>query len=221
MLFTIYTKDFGKVEVLGKAIRKVSSKLRSGAELFYFSEVEFIQGKTHKTLTDAILIEKFANIRKDLRKLSVAFKISEVLNSLVRGQEPDEKIWKLLVSVTLKLNSVKNIEEVKHKIYYYFFWNLISLMGYEPDFYKCYVCGKRISQKSIYFNAREGGLVCENCQKSKKALREIDPDTIKVLRLALKKDWKTLAKVKLSEDNLKSITSTSDYYLKRMLEHIE
>ena len=54
-LFTIYTKDFGKLEILGKAIRKISSKLRSGAETFYLSEIEFIQGKTYKTLTDAIL----------------------------------------------------------------------------------------------------------------------------------------------------------------------
>ena len=38
-LFTIYTKDFGKLEILGKAIRKISSKLRSGAELFYLFHI--------------------------------------------------------------------------------------------------------------------------------------------------------------------------------------
>jgi DNA repair protein RecO (recombination protein O) len=189
LLFTIYTKDFGKVEVLGKAIRKVSSKLKSGAELFYFSEIEFIQGKTHKTLTDAILIEKFSNIRKDLRKLSVAFKVSEVLDGLVQGQEQDEKIWKLLVSVMLKLNSVKNIEEVKHKIYYYFFWNLISLMGYGPDLREKAFCG--------------------------------DQDAVKILRIILRRDWRTLERVKLREENIKSMTSISDHYLKRMLEHIK
>jgi len=47
LLFTIYTKDFGKLEILGRAIRKISSKLRSGAEIFYLSEVEFIQGKIY------------------------------------------------------------------------------------------------------------------------------------------------------------------------------
>ena len=66
-LLTIYTKDFGKLEILAKAIRKISSKLKSGAEIFYLSEIEFIQGKTRKTLTDAILIEKFENLRKDLK----------------------------------------------------------------------------------------------------------------------------------------------------------
>ncbi len=41
-VFSIYTQDFGKLKVLGKAIRKIKSKLRSGAELFYLSETEFI-----------------------------------------------------------------------------------------------------------------------------------------------------------------------------------
>ncbi len=35
-LFTIYTKDFGKLELLAKGERKIKSKLRGGLELFYF-----------------------------------------------------------------------------------------------------------------------------------------------------------------------------------------
>ena len=62
-VFSIYTKDFGKLKILGKAIRKIKSKLRSGADLFYLSELEFIQGKAYKTLTDAIALNKFKNIR--------------------------------------------------------------------------------------------------------------------------------------------------------------
>ena len=52
-LFTIYTEDYGKIDVLGRGIRKITSKLRSGIDLFCFSEIEFVQGKAYKTLTDA------------------------------------------------------------------------------------------------------------------------------------------------------------------------
>ncbi|NQU82868.1 MAG: recombination protein O N-terminal domain-containing protein, partial [Parcubacteria group bacterium] len=58
-IFTLFTSDFGRIRVLGRAIRKITSKLRSGAGLFYYSEIEFIQGKQYKTLTDAVLIDKF------------------------------------------------------------------------------------------------------------------------------------------------------------------
>jgi len=58
-IFTVYTRDFGKLDLLAKAERKIKSKLRGGLELFYLSDIEFIQGKTHKTLTDTILVENF------------------------------------------------------------------------------------------------------------------------------------------------------------------
>ena len=104
-LFTLYTEDFGKLTVLGRAIRKISSKLRSGIEIFYLSEIEFIQGKAYKILTDAILIEKFNNIRKDLRKLTIATKIAEVLDNLIQDREPDERTWSLSLRVFKELNN--------------------------------------------------------------------------------------------------------------------
>ncbi|MCX6760396.1 MAG: DNA repair protein RecO, partial [Candidatus Nealsonbacteria bacterium] len=71
-LFSFFSRDFGKVEILGRAVRKIKSKLRAGVDLIYFSELEFIQGKAYKTLTDSSVIEKFKNIRSDLNKLEIA-----------------------------------------------------------------------------------------------------------------------------------------------------
>jgi len=104
-LLTIYTRDFGRLEILGKAIRKISSKLRSGVEIFYLSEIEFIQGKTSKTLTDAIALEKFENLKKSFKKLRIAYKITEVFNELVKGQEKDENLWNLLLETFQRLNT--------------------------------------------------------------------------------------------------------------------
>ena len=95
-IFTIYTKDFGKLNLLAKAERKIKSKLRAGLEDFYLSEIEFIQGKTQKTLTDTILIKNFKNLRGDLEKLRVAYQISDLVNNLIKGEETDPKIWQLL-----------------------------------------------------------------------------------------------------------------------------
>ena len=132
-LFTIFTKDFGKLEVLGKAIRKISSKLRSGAEIFYLSEIEFIQAKAHKTLTDAIAIDKFGNVRNDLKKLKISHQIAEIFDGLVKGQEKDENLWNLLNETFQKLNSLSFVPCRLSLIFYYFFWNLISILGYEPQ----------------------------------------------------------------------------------------
>jgi len=189
-IFTIYTKDFGKLEILGKAIRKIRSKLRGGVELFYLSEIEFIQGKTHKTLTDAILIKSFPNIRKDLERLSIACRVAEALDNLVGGEEKDEQIWQLLSESFEKLSTINNGRS--SVIYDYFFWNLVSVLGYQPELKNFSICGKKISV-----------------------------DVFKILRIIFKKDLKTLLKLKIEPFHQKSLKNISQKYFDYVCAGIE
>jgi DNA repair protein RecO (recombination protein O) len=219
-LFTIFTKDYGKLEILGKAIRKIKSKLRSGAELFYLSEIEFIQGKTYKTLTDAILIEKFKKLRENLEKLEISYKIADALDSLTGKEEKDDKIWHLLKGTFQRLNNCKlKIENWELKIMYYFFlWNLFSLLGFQPELYSCPVCGKKLLPETFWFLPSEGGVVCWRCFKKyreaqKKEAREISVDTVKILRIFLEKDWDFVKKIKLEKETIKNLEEISQLYL--------
>ena len=212
-IFTIFTKDFGKLEILGKGIRKISSKLRSGMEIFYLSDIEFIQGKTHKTLTDAILIERFNNLRNSLKRLAIAYKISEVFDSLVVGQEPDKRLWKLLIEVFGKLNSLE-IENSKLEIlYYYFLWNFLSILGFKPQLNFCSICQKKLIPQGLYFSFKEGGVVCQNCSKKIKEEKKISPEAVKILRLILEKDFDFLKRLKIKEEQQKEIREISENYL--------
>jgi DNA repair protein RecO (recombination protein O) len=183
-LFTIYTKDFGKIEVLGKAIRKIKSKLRGGAQLFYLSEIEFIQGKTYKTLTSAILINNFFNLRYNLEKIEIAELIFNLLDNLIKGEEADQKIWELLNGVLILLNDGQKIKPEKNLLfYYYFFWNFIFLLGYQPELKK-FSIGKE----------------------------KINIDIFKILRIILKKDIKTLLKLKFEPFHQKALKDISQKY---------
>lgn len=208
-LFTVYSKDFGKLEILGKAIRKIKSKLRAGAELFYFSEMEFIQGKTYKTLTDAILIDKFSNLRNDLGKLAIAYKISEIFNTLIKGQEKDENLWSLLLEIFDRLNKLE-IRNLKLEIfYYYFFWNLLSILGYQPELYNCAVCQKRLTAERLFFNLKEGGVICNHCKKNVKSIIEISPEVVKILRILIQKDWQTCKRLRIEKSSLDELKKVS------------
>ncbi len=214
-LFTIYTKDFGRLEILGKGIRKISSKLKSGMDIFYLSEIEFIQGKTYKTLTDVILIDKFKNLRNDLKKMAIAYKISEVFDNLIKGQEADEKIWQFLNETFQKLDKleIENWTPPTHHpleiVYYYFFWNLLSILGYQPQLYNCAICQKKLKPEKLYFNQKEGGIICQNCFKKLKLGKEINPEIIKILRIILGRNWTIFSKLKIEKTYLESLNSIS------------
>jgi len=207
-LFAVYTKDYGKVDILGRAIRKITSKLRSGVELFYFSEVEFIQGKAYKTLTDAILINKFENIRSDLEKTKIACQMVDLVDGLVRGQESDERIWSLLNESFGRLSLSTNL------IYHYFFWNFLSILGYQIDLHNCVYCEKQLIPLKLYFNAQEGGIFCAQCFDKSNDRMDVSPETVKIIRLLIERDWKVLERLKIDEIHREELQKIADYYLK-------
>lgn len=206
-VFSIYTQDFGKLKILGKAIRKIKSKLRAGAELFYLSEIEFIQGKTYKTLTDAIVIDKFKNTRSDLERSKIVYQIAETADNLISGQEKDEKIFNLLNEVFSILNNCK-----LKIVYYYFLWNLLSILGYQIDLYNCAVCQKKLVPQKLCFNSEEG-IICSECSGNLKDKSEISIDIIKILRLFLGKNWNILSRLKIQDLHKKELENISENYL--------
>ena len=212
-LFTVFTKDFGKLEILGKAIRKIKSKLRGGTDIFYFTDLEFIQGKTYKTLTEALLIEKFPGIRKKLVKLRIAHKITEVLDNLLRGEEKDPRVWNLLINTFKELNQESKSLSQSLLLYYYFLWNFLSLSGYGPELYNCIFCQKKLTPSPLYFNYREGGIMCDACLRKTKKGQKISSDLIKLLRFFLGKDWPTVSRLKINESHLKHLKIISEDYL--------
>ncbi len=219
-LFSIYTKDFGRLEILGKAIRKISSKLRAGIDLFYLSEIEFIQGKAHKTLTDAILIEKFKNLSRDLEKSTIALEISEVLDALIHGQEPDERIWNLLVETFRDLDKLDTKKRNPKIIYHYFFWNFLSLLGYAPELYKCVLCQGELEPQKLYFSPQHGGVVCEKCFLKENSAKEVSSDVIKILRVVLKKEKNYIYRLKLKEKHFQELDKLSKYYFEFISEQV-
>ena len=211
-VFSIFTYDFGKLEIIARAIRKITSKLRGGIEIFSLSEIEFIQGKNRKTLTDTIAIERFSNIIQDPGRLEISYRISDILDNFIRGQEKDEFVFDLLKETLNKLNNPKlqilNIQLV----YYYFLWNFLSAIGYRPEIQKCTACGVKLSPHVLYFSNKDGGLLCKNCSDSDIEAKKVNSDIVKILRLIFKKDWQILSKLKVDSFSQNLFKEISDNY---------
>jgi DNA repair protein RecO (recombination protein O) len=197
-IFSVFTKDFGKINLYAKAIRKINSKLKSGVEVFYHSEIEFIQGKNRKTLTDASVIKTHSFLQSRKENIEIMGMIFELLDNFVKGQEKDEKTFELIMQT---LGGLKE-GEIKEKIlaYYYFLWNFLSLQGYHFEVENCVSCKKDLEPECVYLSCNNGGTVCASCApKYGKTCRRTDKDAVKILRLILNKDWQTVSKLKINE----------------------
>lgn len=204
-LFSICTKDYGKIEVLGRGIRKIKSKLRAGADIFYLANIEFIQGKAYKTLTDAVLIEKFSGIRENTLKLKISNKIADAVASLLLNQEKDSKVWLLLLETFNNLNAA-DIKTINPRLlYYYFLGKLLTFLGYQPELRNCAACHKKLLPGPLFFSVKEGGIICNQCFQRKKEGEEILLETIKILRFIIEKDWPTVSRLKFDIKYLKNL----------------
>ena len=151
----------------------------------------------------------------------MAYVIGGIVNRLVQGQEQERKIWDLLKEVFGELNKNSSRIQTWSLIYYYFLWNLLSFLGYELELQRCVLCQRKLRPEDVFFSSRDGGAVCGGCRKSVKEPEKISSNVIKVLRIFLKRDLKTLGRLIIGEKEMKEISSFSKRYLSEVLEKIE
>lgn len=103
-LLTVYTKDFGKLLLKGKSVRKNQAKLKGHLELFLNSYLMVAPAKGFDIITGAETINSFSYLHKNLPFLAAAYYISELIDKLISGPENDSQIWELVLSCFGKLN---------------------------------------------------------------------------------------------------------------------
>ncbi len=219
-VFTVFTKDYGRVEIFAKAIRRIASKLRGGIEMGSLSELEFVQGKYRKTLTDATVMEKFSQAGIYPEKRKVTNKINSLLDGFIKGQESDEKLFNLVVDFFNQFNSLLLPSNNYMLLYYYFFWNFIAVLGYGPDLSCCSRCHANLQPSHLYFSNKEGGIICGECMSQDSSAKKISADMVKVLRLFLQQDWQVITKLKMENALHQLLQIISDEYQYYLLESV-
>lgn len=103
-ILILYTKDFGLLKILAKGIRKPKSRKRGHLEIF--SRIKFSASRTNsfEIMTEAQVIDSYDDVRKDLKKVTVAYFLCE---SLIRLTQEGEK------NSTVYSNSVDFMEKLK------------------------------------------------------------------------------------------------------------
>ncbi len=125
-LITIYTKEFGKLVIKGKSIRKNQSKLKGHLELFLLTHLMIAPGKKFDIITGAETIESFPRLHQDLPSLYTAIYFSEILDKLIAGPERDENLWQLISNSFQDLDSGNDIKETIKN----FENSLLQVLGY-------------------------------------------------------------------------------------------
>jgi DNA repair protein RecO (recombination protein O) len=206
-IVTLYTKDYGKIKVMAKGIRKPKSRLAGTQETLSHIQIVFYKKLTTEIylLSQAEIIKPFQKITKDLSRYAFASGILELLDKLITGEESNPELFELTLNTLSFMESCppKSLE----KSFLFFVLRLADILGYKPKFDRCIVCNKIISDKFILFSPEKGGIVCQRCAREDQAYLRLSKDSIKS---ALKLQTIGLDKLdsyNISKEELREITN--------------
>jgi DNA repair protein RecO (recombination protein O) len=122
-ILTVFTKKHGKIKMLAKGVRRITSKRGPNIEVFNEVSVFIHHGKTFDILTEVELQNSFSKIRKNLDLVGLAFHVCELVDNLCPENEPHPQVYENLREVLSELDSglVNKFER-----------NLLIELGYLP-----------------------------------------------------------------------------------------
>lgn len=128
-LLTVYTKDFGKLMLKAKSVRKPRAKLSGHLEPFLYTYFLIAPSRRLDIIANAEIIEGFPVLRGRLTSLAAASYFSELADKLIAGTEPDRRMWDLLLFSLRRLDANEDIKSTVR----FFEQKLLELLGYGFD----------------------------------------------------------------------------------------
>ena len=95
-LYAIYTRDYGKIRVLARGIRKEEAKLRGHLEPYSLSAIRFVIGRGGEKLIAASLVSYWNNLRSREATLRLAAAVVRAVDEQCFAGERDDNLWELL-----------------------------------------------------------------------------------------------------------------------------
>ncbi|MDP1721649.1 MAG: DNA repair protein RecO [Candidatus Gottesmanbacteria bacterium] len=125
---TIFSKEYGKMKVIAKGIRRIGSRRSPHVEVFSHSILMLHRGKTWDLVTEATPLDAFSFLRIHLPRVTSAYYLCELVDVLLPDRQEHRDVYTLLLSALQTLNGTTEIDPVVANEQYAL--ELLRLLGY-------------------------------------------------------------------------------------------
>jgi DNA repair protein RecO (recombination protein O) len=106
-IVTLFTLEHGKVTVIAKGVRKLTSHRSGSLELFNHIRATIIQGRGQlDTLAEVDLLNSFSSWRHQLGRISVAYELAELVDKLTADRQILPSVYLLLTQSLEDISSL-------------------------------------------------------------------------------------------------------------------
>ncbi len=175
---TLYTRDYGKIKVVAKGIRRPKSRLAGSLQTLSHIQIVFYKKKTTEIylLSSSDTIRSYRSLYKDLNRYVFASASLELLDRLITGEEANPQVFELTQKILTFMESCR--ESSLEKFFCYYVLKLAHLLGYKPKFDRCINCNKPVKEKFVLFSPEKGGIICKGCARADQAYLRLSKGSV-------------------------------------------
>ncbi len=132
-LFSIYTYARGKVVALGRATKKIQSKLNPSLQQYAILNLMIAPGKRYDHIAAVKLDRNFSSLKNNFKKIVLGAFALELVEKFTKPDSPDPKIFLLLQKYFIALNDHDFKDSDWLVIKQAFALKLLTLLGFKPE----------------------------------------------------------------------------------------
>jgi DNA repair protein RecO (recombination protein O) len=174
----LFTRERGKLPVVAKGVRRISSRMAGHLELFTHAELQLAKGTNLDVVTQADTRNPFRALREDLTRTSTAYLVAELADALTEEAMEQPELFDLLTATFRALGATDD----PRLLVAHYQLRLLDVAGFRPVLMACVVCQAELAPGRNAFSAFLGGALCPRCGPGEPSARPIHSDVLKVLR---------------------------------------
>jgi DNA repair protein RecO (recombination protein O) len=182
---TLWTREFGKVRVLAKGGRRLRSAFESALDLLTLCSIVLIRKSSGglDLLTEAVVLQRFPALAKDLASLYAAYYVAELLGDYTEENDPHPNLFDNALNVLRAIGTEPRDPSRVALWVMRFELGFLGELGFTPRLQNCVGCGVPITDTARgIFSVEAGGLVCTRCQLSHRDRQGLSGAALETLR---------------------------------------
>jgi len=206
-VYSVLTREHGKIEIVGRGARKPLAKLSPHLEFCAEVDLLVVHGRTHETVAGVERQRSFAGLYDDLSKSLVAHHMLQLVDLGTREREVDRFLYDEVKNFLIFLHKAPELTSERAAfLLSAFALKLLALLGYRPELGICLRCREAIRPGEFHWHALKGGVVCRTCVGADReqwfSARPLSDDVLKLMRFALSERFAELLRPRLSGEVL-------------------
>lgn len=206
-LFSVLTKDLGKITVNARTAKKLSSNMRVLSPLNICEFELYTSSNGFYKIKNAVLKKSFIE-KTNLENLQQLYTIAELLNTIIEEDHPDHLLYSLVIEATAFIEHTSHpllLEAFKTK--------LLSHSGTLPNLKYCFDCRTKCCDDMNWITQDTLHIYCSNCISSvdpTSARSQITFDSLKLLHFISSASFEDIIKITTQTKDINNLSHLTD-----------